>query len=263
MSFKHSTVIFGAANALGLGISFATGSHLHLDLIGTGSFSVVAARTAGSTLRQQISAGCVGLWSARLAGFLFFRALQTGHDARLDETLSTNAGAAGFWSISFLWGVVCCLPHTLTIGLPVHKSRLGITGVSGVALFAYGMGWEVLSDYQKFIFKQDPVNRGKFCDAGLWAYSQHPNYFGNLCLWGGILLLNAPILATRPSRLALAFLSPVFMTGLFWAQASGAMANTVELAEKRYGSDPNYQKYVNEVPLIVPRFTPHSTGTGV
>lgn len=205
-----------------------------------------------TALSSRLSCVCMGLWSTRLAGFLFYRALQTGHDARLDGTLSTAAGATGFWSISFLWGVVCSLPHTLALGMkPAAPKRLGAIGACGVALFAYGLGWEVIADYQKYSFKNDAANQGKFCNQGLWAFSQQPNYFGNLMLWGGIFLLNAPTLAQRPVRLGLAALGPLFMTALFYAQASGAMANTRELALIKYGHDPGYRRYIETVPLIV------------
>ena len=153
-----------------------------------------------------------------------------------------------------MWGVVCSLPHTLTLGLPPVKPvrSLGVLGFTGVALFALGFGIETLSDFQKYNFKQEAANRGKFCDTGLWASSQHPNYFGNLCLWGGIFLLNFPVLVKAPGALGLACLSPLFMVSLFYGQASGTITNTVELAEKKYGADPRYQAYVERVPLIVP-----------
>ena len=75
-----STAIIGAANALGFGVSVATGSHYHLDLLGTGVFAVSAIATRGTELRQQLSAACIGLWSTKLAGFLLYRVLQTHHD---------------------------------------------------------------------------------------------------------------------------------------------------------------------------------------
>ena len=81
--------LIGAGNLLGFGISAATGSHLHLDLIGTGIFAVAAFATrgaaAGQATRQLLSAGCVGLWATKLSGFLFYRALQTRHDGQWSE----------------------------------------------------------------------------------------------------------------------------------------------------------------------------------
>ena len=103
----RSAIIFGAANTLGFCISVATNWHYHLDLIGTGVFAVVAVALRGSgEPRQMLSSVGVGIWATKLAGFLFYRALQTTRDTRLEETLSTTAGAFGFWLISFLWGFV-------------------------------------------------------------------------------------------------------------------------------------------------------------
>ena len=189
-----SAVIFGGANALGLGVSIATGWHYHLDLIGTGAFAVAAAATAGAEARQRLSAGFVGLWSAKLAGFLFYRALQTHHDARLDKTLSTAKGAAGFWGVSFIWGFVCALPHTVAAGVALSaRPPLGraLDAIS-IAAIVTGLAVESLADAQKWSFKADPCNRGRFCDAGVWQICQHPNWFGNWLFWTGLFALNAP-----------------------------------------------------------------------
>ena len=59
-------------------------------------------------------------WATRLATFLFYRVLHTGHDARLDAQLATAGGAVGFWAVSFLWGVVASAPHAL--GAPASGS---------------------------------------------------------------------------------------------------------------------------------------------
>jgi hypothetical protein len=78
-------------------------------------------------------------------------------------------------------------------------------------------------------------------------------------VWSGITVLNAPTLLSPAAglgrgllRLAAGCASPLFMVGLFHAQATGAMANTVELAQEKYGSDPRYQHYVRDTPLIMP-----------
>ena len=90
-----SAKIFGAANLLGLGVSLATGSHYHLDLLGTGAFTLAAIATAGSDPRQRVSAAAVGIWSAKLAAFLIYRVCHTTHDARLDDTLASASGGLG------------------------------------------------------------------------------------------------------------------------------------------------------------------------
>jgi len=262
-----SAAIIGGANAMGFGFSLATGSHYHLDLIGTGIFAVVALALRGpGELRQRLSAYAVAAWATKLAGFLFFRVFSTKHDARLDDVLSTTSGAFGFWFISFVWGWVVSLPHTVAAGVPVAaRPRVGMWGtVASLSIFGAGFILETLADVQKYMFKQNPANRGRFCDVGVWQISQHPNYFGNLLVWTGILALNTPtLLATvgkpglpallkRCARFLCGSASPIFMIVLFYAQATGALSKTVELANAKYGADPNYQAYVRSTPLIVP-----------
>jgi steroid 5-alpha reductase family enzyme len=101
------------------------------------------------------------------------------------------------------------------------------------------------------------------------AFSQHPNYFGNVALWSGILLMNTPALlaaggggAAGKARFALALCSPLFMGALFYGQASGAMLNVGDLAEKKYGAQEGYRAYVQNTPLIVPGYK-HLGGVGV
>ena len=260
-----SALIFGGLNGLGFGISAATGSHVHLDLIGTGAFAVAAlfcGPLAGG--RASVSAAGVAIWGAKLAGFLFYRALQVKHDARLTDTLSSTSGAFGFWFISFLWGWFVSLPHTLAAGAPVvaRAPMGGFTCTAGIAVYALGLLIETLADGQKWLFKKDPANSGKFCDVGVWQLSQHPNWFGNLMIWSGILLFNTPTLLAawpkgagwlrRVGRFAGSAFSPLFLLALFYGQATGGITNTVELTDKKYGNDPRYVAYVRDTPLVLP-----------
>lgn len=257
-----STAIFAVANGVGFGLSACTGWHYHLDLIGTGVFSVSALVVRGTSLVQRLSAGAVAAWSAKLASFLFYRALQMKRDARLEGTLSTVTGAAGFWFISFLWGVVVSLPHTLAAVVPAAvQPAFGATSAVGLGMFLLGLLVETLADGQKWAFKSNPANRGRFCDAGVWSLSQHPNWLGNLLLWSGVLVMNAPALlapvAGRPrwrryARFGAAALGPLFLLALFSAQANGSIANAVELAQAKYGADPRYEAYLSSTPLLFP-----------
>lgn len=264
----QSMTITTVVNGIGCVISLMTGSHLHLDLLGTGAFALAAippllTPKIGSLLRVQLSCASVITWGVKLAGFLFFRAIKVKHDARLDETLSTSSGAISFWVVSAFWGILCALPHSL--GTTSSSPGLTSTTICGSVLYATGLIIETVADLQKWKFKWDPSNQGQFCNVGLWSLSQHPNYFGNLLLWLGILVLNAPALIDTPSdgglwqsiwgarRLFLALVSPLFMFGLFHGQASGAMLNTVEQSMHRYGDDPAYTEYLRTVPLIFPK----------
>jgi steroid 5-alpha reductase family enzyme len=176
----------------------------------------------------------------------------------------------GFWFISFLWGMVCSLPHTLgsTSPYPGHPSSI----VVGLILFILGWITETRSDYQKWMLKRSLHTPVKFCNVGLWSISQHPNFFGNWLVWMGIWVMNADSLVERVSgkkylsstpwtmlwryrRLGIALLSPCFMFLLFHGQAKGYITNAVELAMKKYGGreDGLFEKYIQETPLLFPR----------
>ena len=142
---------------------------------------------------------------------------------------STTSGTFGFWFVSLLWGCVCSLPHSLgatsSYNIPILQSPYSI---AGAVLFVVGFLTETTADFQKWMFKQSSPKQ--FCDVGVWSISQHPNFLGNLLLWSGIFLINAPALVDPPppvatettvasifqnlwrfKRVALAALSPLFL----------------------------------------------------
>ena len=105
--FTGSLSIYAAINALGFVISILTGSHLHLDLLGTGAFTLASLPTllSATSLRVTLSSAAVCTWGAKLAGFLFFRALKVKTDGRLDGTLSTASGACEY---TYVMHRLCC-----------------------------------------------------------------------------------------------------------------------------------------------------------
>jgi len=257
---------------IGFIISIFTGSHVHLDLIGTGVFAAAALPYLGSSVAHiRWSSAAIFLWGTKLALFLFFRATQVKHDNRLVDVLASTQGTFQFWFTTFIWNVLVSLPYLL--GLNSDRDNT-LALVSGGALYLLGLTIESLADAQKYFFKQSSTGVGQFCNVGLWKYSQHPNWFGNLLLWTGILVMNLPALIEPLStmvgadkeggaglmmrlwsfrKLVLACLGPAFLWVLFNGQATGSMLNSVELANAKYGKNPEYAKYIKEVPLIIPK----------
>lgn len=129
-------------------------------------------------------------------------------------------------------------------------------------MFASGFLMEMIADYQKWHFKQS--HPGEFCNVGVWNLSQHPNWFGNLLLWSGIYVMNAPALINpqanisiwkKYGRLAVAALGPLFLFALFEGQATGAILGDSFRANQEkygYGKDPSYTKYIDTVPVLFP-----------
>lgn len=254
---------------VGFCISVFTGSHVHLDLLGTGAFALAAVPYLQSSVeRIRWSSAAIVVWGSKLALFLFYRTTKVKHDTRLTDLLSTTGGSFQFWFITLIWNIMASLPYLMGLGSDRENS---VALVSGGILYSMGLAIESIADIQKYLFKQQQTG-SQFCNIGLWKHSQHPNWFGNLVLWTGILVMNLPALieplppgATDKGflsllllrlwsvrKLVLGCLGPGFLWLLFNGQATGSITNSVELANAKYGNNPEYAKYVKDVPLIIP-----------
>ena len=273
--FWNAIGIYGICDfVIGFVVSIFTGSHLHLDLVGTGAFAIAALSNIGSSVPHiRWSSIAVSLWGTKLALFLFYRALQINTDNRLTDLLNSTQGSFQFWFITLVWNVLASLPYLLGLLNTSSRSDNKYTLVIGGAIYLAGITIETLADAQKWFFKQDPSKVGQFCNIGLWQHSQHPNWLGNLILWTGILVMNLPALIEplpdnngtaslfvrswsvlwSVRKLVLACLGPSFLWLLFDGQAKGNITNAVELASAKYGKNPDYLKYIQDVPLIIPK----------
>ena len=137
---------------VGFFISIFTGSHLHLDLLGTGAFAVAALPYLWSSVEHiRWSSAAVFLWGTKLALFLFYRATKVKHDNRLTDMLSSPQGSFQFWFLTFVWNVMASLPYMFGLNSDRDNS---LSLVSGGALYLIGLTIESLADAQKYMFKQ-------------------------------------------------------------------------------------------------------------
>lgn len=164
-----------------------------------GSGFVVVAWTAlllvdGSGDRRLLLAVLVTVWGVRLTVHLARRNLGKGEDPRYAAMRRRHGDR---WPVLSLV-VVFWLQGALmwVVSLPVQVAMtdstsggLGALDWAGVTLWATGLAFEAVGDLQLVRFKADPANRGKVMDRGLWRYTRHPNYFGDLCVWWGIWLV--------------------------------------------------------------------------
>jgi steroid 5-alpha reductase family enzyme len=123
----------------------------------------------------------------------------------------------------------------------------------GLAVWALGFVIEVVADRQKGAFRRQPGNRGRFITTGLWAWSRHPNYFGEITLWTGVALLALPVLSGWQY---VTLVSPLFVY-LLLTRVSGIPLLEAR-AEEKWGGDPDYRAYRDRTPPLVPR-PPRST----
>ncbi|BDA45900.1 hypothetical protein COCOBI_07-6870 [Coccomyxa sp. Obi] len=270
-ALKRSALVIAGFNTAGFAITAVTRSHKITDLTGTTAFVASAWATHAATCeahnlrlfqpsKSLFLAGAVTLWGARLAGYLFYRVLQTGKDARLNflfpkdekEPLLTGRSMypiklAGFWTAQSLWGWIVLLP--VTVGQTLAPAvALGPVGWLAAAGFITGFAFETIADLQKFQFKT--ANPDKFMDSGLFALCRHPNYFGEILLWSSLTVLAGThgVLAKHPWILA----SPAFTIFLL-VYVSGIPPLEIS-HEKRYGKDAAYKRYKASTNLLLPWF---------
>ena len=144
-------------------------------------------------LRSTIVAGMVLFWSTRLASFLFMRISRAGKDSRFDNIKNRPARFFLAWTLQGLWVLLtaACALAVITGG---NREPLGLIGYVGIAVWTIGILIEIVADQQKSAFRADPANKGKFITTGLWAWSRHPNYFGEIVLWTGMAIIAIPVL---------------------------------------------------------------------
>ena len=158
------------------------------------------------------------IWGVRLALHLFLRYRRNGEDERYQRILVEDRKKGRFWwgSLTTVWLFqalllfLVCLPAQLGILGADWQDDIGILGWSGLVLWLIGIAFEWIGDWQLARFKADPANAGKLMTSGLFAYTRHPNYFGDFCVWWGIWLACAdvdPMLAlySLPGPLFLSF----------------------------------------------------------
>lgn len=214
-----------------------TGAATYLTVLGIGlGFGAPSARGT-------VAAALVAAWALRLGGYLAWRGLKHG-DRRFEEIKRSPARFLVAWTIQGLWVVLTALAALVALVTP-DQPPLGALDGLGVVIFALGFGGEIVADAQKAAFRaSDP--RG-FITTGLWAWSRHPNYAGEITLWVGVLVLAVPALHGGGW---LAVLSPAFVT-LLLTRISGVPLLEAS-ADARWGDDPAYQAYKARTPVLFP-----------
>ena len=161
------------------------------------------------TPRQIVLTVLVTLWGIRLALYLLIRMLKIGKDERYNQVRENPLKFLIFWIFQIVWVFTVSLP-VMFVNSPVAPSNVGFgpTDYVGAFLFAVGVTIELIADTHKFVFRNDPANKGRWMDRGLWRMSRHPNYLGEIMLWWGAFVMSIAILSG--GRWA-AIVSPVFI----------------------------------------------------
>lgn len=153
------------------------------------------ARVDGADPRAVVLAVCSTLWATRLALHLGRRNLGHGEDYRYRAMRAKRASDADFawWSLIWVFGLQATIAWFVSLPLQAGQfgpdRPLGAVACLGVAVFAVGLVFEAVGDAQLAAWKRDPANAGKLMRRGLWAWTRHPNYFGDCCVWFGLAMI--------------------------------------------------------------------------
>lgn len=196
-------------------------------------------------LRSAIVAGMVMFWSVRLATFLFVRISRAGKDSRFDVIKHRPLRFFLAWTLQGLW-VLLTAACALAIITGGNREPLEITGVIGIAVWTTGILIEIVADHQKSAFRAEPANKGKFINTGLWAWSRHPNYFGEIVLWTGMAIIAIPVLEGWQWA---TLISPVFVFFLLTKVSGVPMLE--DAADERWGGQDDYEAYKQNTPVLV------------
>jgi steroid 5-alpha reductase family enzyme len=188
----------------------------------------------------------VTLWGARLAWHIFNRNKGRGEDFRYLEWRNTwsNFYLRSYLQIFLLQGALMYV-----ISIPVQIAQVAPLNVNttvailGLLIWLIGYYFEVVGDLQLKQFITNPANKGQLMTLGLWKYTRHPNYFGEVTLWWGIFLLSLSV-----SGNLLAVIGPLTIT-FFILFVSG-----VPLLEKKYVGRADWESYKSKTSIFIPWF---------
>lgn len=219
-----------------------TGSLTYISVVLIGLFL-----SGARDIRSLILAALVIIWAGRLGTFLFQRIQKDGHDGRFDVLKPSFIRFLNVWTIQGLW-----VSFTFAAGLAAitsaNKVDFGIWGIIGLIVWIIGFGFEVVADRQKKAFRADPANKGKFITGGLWSWSRHPNYFGEIVLWLGVAIIAFPALSGWQY---VTLISPIFVY-LLLTRVSG-VPMLEDRSDKKWGGQEDYEAYKAQTPVLWPK----------
>ncbi|CAM8971571.1 unnamed protein product [Rhodiola kirilowii] len=220
------------------------------DFAGSTNFIILAILTLvlkGTWhFRQVVLTVLVVIWGLRLAVFLLMRILQWGEDRRFDEMRNNLGKLAVFWIFQAVWVWTVSLPVTV-VNASSREPSLQAADIIGWIMWGVGLSIEATADQQKLVFKNSPENRGKWCAVGIWKYTRHPNYFGEMLLWWGVFVAATPVLEGAEW---LVIFGPIFLTLLLLFVSGIPMLE--ESADKKFGNVAGYRQYKSKTSPLIP-----------
>ena len=187
------------------------------------------------------------IWGLRLSGHILYRNWGRGEDKRYAlwrKQWGNNVFIRSFLQVFMLQGIVMIIIASPIILInSSHNSFLNLLDLTGVVIWLIGFSFEAIGDYQLHNFMSKSENKNKIMTDGVWKYSRHPNYFGEVTLWWGMFLiaLSVPWGWTT-------IISPLTITYLI-LYISG-----IPMTEKFFETNPDFIEYKKRTSAFFPWF---------
>ena len=184
------------------------------------------------------------IWAVRLGSFLFFRIKEAGEDKRFRDIKPSPTRFFMTWTLQGTWVSICsaCAITAISTAEGIIMNELFIIGV---ITFIIGFLIEVVADNQKTKFRSIPDNKDKFITSGLWSYSRHPNYFGEISLWLGVAIMS---FSSLKGWQLITLISPIF-TYILLVYVSGVRLLEAR-GKQKWGHLDSYKEYLDNTPTI-------------
>lgn len=184
----------------------------------------------------------VTIWGVRLALHIGWRNRGKSEDFRY-KAWREEWGKTFFWrsylQVFILQGVFLFLISLPIVFVNSRKTEFGVFDILGLVIWLIGFFFEAVGDYQLLQFTKNPSYKGKIIQTGLWKYTRHPNYFGEVVLWWGIFCFALPFgFWTIISPLTISFLL---------LKVSG-----IPMLEKKYENNPEFAEYKKRTSAFFP-----------
>ena len=216
-----------------------TGSITYLTTVFTALYI-----TDSRNISDYVIVSCVAIWAIRLGSFLFMRIHKAGEDRRFRDIKPNFTRFFMTWTLQGMW-VSMCLLCVLTALSSYSGIIVNNIFYIGLMIFISGFIIEVLADHQKTVFRKDLKNKDKFISTGLWSYSRHPNYFGEILLWLGIAVMS---FSSLEGFQYFTLISPIFVYILLVYISGIRMLENQ--ANKKWGHLDSYKEYLKNTPRL-------------
>jgi len=210
--------------------------------------SIVALLSSGNyTIRSFILAILIMAWGGRLTYHILKRNRGKPEDfryAKWRREWGKWVVPRAFFQVFMLQGIMMLIiSFPIIIVMSSEKGGFGFFEFLGILIWCIGFFFEAVGDKQLADFKKEPENKGRIIQSGLWKYSRHPNYFGEVTMWWGIFILSLSVPGSW-----LGIISPLTITFLM------LFVSGVPMLEKKYKDNEEFQDYARRTSKFFPWF---------